>query len=93
MRHAYAHPQLKLLLVNDFIGSCSKETMNNSRMPPLHISVKFRHIKYFFVNLFNKPKALVAQSSNLIFLSDNALVFVLSRGSRCISARRYSGMF
>ena len=91
--YIYGPLQLKLLLINDFIDSSSEGKMNNPRMQSLNISVKFRHVKYFFLNLFNKPKALVTQSSNLIFLSGNALVFILSRGSRCISARGFSGVF
>lgn len=85
MLHTYAHLQLTLL-VNDFIGSCSEEKMN--------ASVKLGHTKVaVFLNLFNKPKALVTPRGNLIFLSGNALVFPLPRGSRCISARGFAGTF
>lgn len=37
--------QLKLLLVNDFIGSCGEEKMNNPGMRSLNVSVKLGHSK------------------------------------------------
>lgn len=94
MLHTYAHRQLKLLLVNDFTGICSAVTMNGPGMWALNLGFKLGHMKVAaFLNLFNKPKALVTQSSNLIFLSGSALVLILLRGSRCISARGFSGTF
>lgn len=57
------------------IDSCSEEKMSSPRMQTLNISVKFRHIKYFFTNFFKRPKALVTQGckKTLIFLSGNTL--------------------
>lgn len=94
MCHTYAHLQLTLLLVNDFIGSCSEEKMNNPGMRSLNVNVNLGCTKVaVFLNLLNKPKALVTLRGNLIFLSGNALVFPLPRGSRCISARGFAGTF
>lgn len=45
MLYIYAPLQLKLLLVNDFIGSCSEETMNNRRIQSLNICGKLEHVK------------------------------------------------
>lgn len=37
--------QLKLLLVNNFIGSFSGETMSNPRIQSLNLSIELGHIK------------------------------------------------
>lgn len=58
MLHIYVHLQLKLLLVNGFIGSCDEKTMTNPGMWSLNISVKLGHIKgAVFTSELGKPKA------------------------------------